>query len=319
MTRRSSVCAILAVVFSLSAQQTSTSDSWLDRSLENWNRQGKSFPGVPVPLIQAGEAALASRCREQVRQPASAAEKAVVRKGWTLFGPVQTYGPTAVFMAMAGIDGMCRPMGYQAFLYSEGRYAGTLSPAPMNSRADGSLSNIRLISSTSVMADFARYGESDPLCCPARTTTVSYEVKKHEIPDLTAVNVATVAACQTTERAGGGDVSEASVLFGRRWTLIEIGEQRVSADKPYIEFDGQRRRASGDGGCNRFAGEFMVTGASLKISQLVSTKRACAAAEANRLETNFLRALEETTRYEVREKTLRLYMNDRLVLIFTRP
>ena len=74
-----------------------------------------------------------SRCREEVRQPASAAERAVVRKGWKLYGPVQSYGTTIVFTALAGFDGMCRPLGYQAFLYSEGRYAGTLSPVPMNS------------------------------------------------------------------------------------------------------------------------------------------------------------------------------------------
>lgn len=68
-----------------------------------------------------------------------------------LYGAVQSYGPTKVVTAMSGFDGMCRPLGYQAFVCWEGRYAGTLSPAAMNSRTDGMLMNIRLVSATPVI------------------------------------------------------------------------------------------------------------------------------------------------------------------------
>ena len=312
-----SVSAIVAAAFSASAQPTRAVDSWLDRSLANWNRQGPGLPSLPRPPAPAGDSPLANRCRDQVRQPASAAERTVVRRGWTLFGPVQSYATTTVFTAMAGVDGMCRPLGYQAFVYAAGRYAGTLSPVPMDSRTDSSLANIRLISSTTITAEFARYSESDPLCCPSKTSTVNYRVRNLGTPDVMAVAVTTEAPCPASEPAPGGNDNDVTSLFGKRWVLTAIGEQRLSADKPYIEFDQQQRRVSGDGGCNRFSGGFEINGTSLRLTRLISTKRACLAAEANRLETRFLQLLGETTRFEVQGRTLRLYAGDRQLLVFT--
>lgn len=75
-------------------------------------------------------------------------------------------------------------------------------------------------------------------------------------------------------------------------------------------------RVSGDSGCNRFSGEFEVSGTSLKVSRLMSTKRACLAEEANRLEMNFLRALESITRFEAQQNVLRLFAGDNPNLVF---
>jgi len=227
---------------------------------------------------------------------------------------------TTVFTALAGFDGMCRPMGYQAFVYSEGRYAGTLSPVPMNSRTDGSLTRVHLVRSTAITAEFARYRDSDPLCCPSRTSTVEYRVRNDEVPDLTAVNVTTRPAGQMPEQTGGNqrkeEEEEGTLLSGKRWILIAMGERRVSADKPYIEFDREQHRISGDSGCNRFFGSVQITGASLKISQLGSTKRACLSEDANHLENEFLQTLGKATRFSMETNELRLFAGDSLVLTF---
>ena len=308
------VLTILAAAFSVAAQPTRGVDSWLDRSLVNWNRPNST---MPRPSTAFDRSEMSGRCRNQVRQPASVAERAAVRMGWTLYGPVQSYATTTVFTAMAGVDGMCRPMGYQAFVYSGGRYAGTLSPIPMDARMDSSLTNIRLISPTAIIGEFARYGEADPLCCPSKTSTVNYDVRNIGNPGVTAVDVSTQAPCPESAPPADNNANAATALFGRRWALTGIGDQGLSAGKPYIEFDDQQRRVSGDGGCNRFSGGFELNGTSLKLSRLMSTKRACLAPEANRLETSFLQALEQTTRFEVRGNTLRLYAGDRQLLAFT--
>ena len=306
---------VLASLVAVSARPKSMQalDSWLDRSLVNWNRPGSSLPRAP-----AGERSeLSGQCRHQVRQPATPEERAAVRLGWTLFGPSQSYGATSVFTAMAGIDGMCRPMGYQAFVYVGGRYAGTLSPAPMDSRSDASLTRIYLINSTSVAAEFARYTESDPFCCPSKTSSANYRVRTTGNPNVTAVEVTTQVPCPVDEPPADDNANQATALFGKRWTLTGIGEQRLSAGKPYVEFDEQQRRVSGDGGCNRFSGGFELNGQSLKLTRLISTKRACLAPEANRLETSFLQALEQITRFDVRGNTLLFYAGDRQLLSFT--
>src|SRR5688500_12711095 len=108
----------------LSSQQVPGDGSWLERPPANWNRRMASLPR-PDSSLNANDAR--ARCSEQIRQPESDAERALVRAGWLLYGPVQSYGTTKVVTAMSGVDGMCRPLGYNAFIYWDGRYAGTLS------------------------------------------------------------------------------------------------------------------------------------------------------------------------------------------------
>ena len=317
MVKRDAALVLISIgIWAFSLPVLGQPASWLDRSLSNWNRDGKVLPALPEPATQSSPQP-ESRCREEVRQPTSAAERAVVRRGWKLYGPVQSYETTMVFTALAGFDGMCRPLGYQAFLYSEGRYAGTLSPVPMNSRTDGSLTRVHLGRSTAITAEFARYRDSDPLCCPSRTSTVEYRVRNDEIPDLAPVNVTTRPLGQMPEQTGGSqDRKQGFLLSGKRWILSAMREYRVSADKPYIEFDQEQYRISGDSGCNRFFGNVQITGASLKISQLGSTKRACLSEDANRLENEFLQTLGKTTRFSVETNELHLFAGESLVLTF---
>lgn len=305
----------IAGMWALSLPTPAQTTSWLDRSLSNWNRDGQNLPIFPEPP-RRNYPEPENRCLNQIRQPASAAERAVVRKGWKLYGAVQSYGLTTVLTASAGFDGMCRPMGYQAFVYSEGRYAGTLSPVPMNSRTDGSLTRVYLIRSTSIAGEFARYRDSDPLCCPSKMSTVEYRVRNDEIPDLMAVNVTTRPTGEMPEQTGQGVSDQRSLLVGKRWVLRAIEEGSVSTDKLYIEFDGEQNRVSGDSGCNRFFGGVQITGTALKISKLGSTKRACLAEAANRLEAQFLRTLEKVTRFSMAGNELRLFSGDTAVLFF---
>lgn len=71
---------------------------------------------------------------------------------------------------------MCRPLQYQSFVFVDGEFAGTLSPEPMDSRTDGALGHITLHSGTQLTAEYSRYEESDPLCCPSRRTVVTFEI-----------------------------------------------------------------------------------------------------------------------------------------------
>ena len=307
---------ILSAAFPAFAQQR-PNDSWLERPLVNWNRRAGSFPQLPRLPATGDQAAITPQCRQQLRRPASAAERALARRGWSLYGPVQTRGTTKVILALAGVDGMCRPLSFQAFVYSEGRYAGTLSPVAMDSRADGALSNVSFTSPTRITAEFVRYTESDPLCCPSRISTVVYDLRADEVPLLMPKGVTN----RTTSSTGGGADSnsdtDAAQLFGERWTLTGMGERSFNAGEPYIEFARGQRRFSGSTGCNRVSGSVEIDGARIRLSPIISTKRGCPG-EAQRVETSFLRALETMTRFEIQADTLRLYANDGAVLTFVR-
>jgi hypothetical protein len=57
-------------------------------------------------------------------------------------------------------------------------FVGTLSPRLMDSRTDGALSEVHLLSATSMDVVYLRYQSTDPLCCPSRLTTVRYRIER---------------------------------------------------------------------------------------------------------------------------------------------
>ena len=288
--------------------------SWLDRPPANWNRR---MGRLPRPSAPEEVAEVRRSCRGLVRPPNGPAERALVSAGWGLYGPVKSNGRTRVVTALSGADGMCRPVQYQAFVYWEGRYAGTLSPVAMDSRTDGALTDLRVDSPTSISAEFVRYEESDPLCCPSRKSRVAYEVRHDDAPLVTPVRIDTTTAGEPGEGQGAEDISgDAEQLFGRRWRLLEVDGTAVRTTRPYIEFERGAQRFAGDGGCNRISGGFQVEGTSLKLSRVVSTRRACPRADITRVEADLLNRLGRTNAFQIRRDTLRLYENEYLVLTF---
>jgi hypothetical protein len=96
------------------------------------------------------------RCAGPVRSAETATERAVAAAGWSFFGKAREAGAMTVVLGEASVDGMCRPWDYQGFVFVNGRFAGTLSPGLMDSRADGALSEVRLLSPTAVEVTFLR-------------------------------------------------------------------------------------------------------------------------------------------------------------------
>ena len=74
-------------------------------------------------------------------------------------------------------------------------FAGTLSPQPMDARTDGSIASLSVLiySANDLSADFARYGNSDALCCPHATTSVTYRIQTTGRPRVVPVSTTTHA------------------------------------------------------------------------------------------------------------------------------
>lgn len=204
MRLRTLASAFFGLIF---ASAVSAQVSWLDRPLNNWNNGNGAVPQAPRTLAPIDE-----RCRGVVRAPESLADRAVTRAGWSLFGPSQTYGATTVVMAMASVDGMCRPNQYNGFVFVRDRFAGTLAPEPTGARADGALGTIRLSNSTELSAEFARYTSRDALCCPSQTSTVRYALGSGARAIVVPEDVDTNANCR--ENQDGGVETQDNVVSG---------------------------------------------------------------------------------------------------------
>ena len=158
----------------------SPADSWLDRPLTNWNAAGE-----PVPQPRTGAETISeilTRCPDTPDVSATAAERQVGAAGWLpfhMFDRQILSGDLEIVGGLAAADGMCRPMSFNVFVFVQNRFAGTLSPAAMDSRTDGSVGGaIRVGGDGSIAAEFARYAASDALCCPSARVTVRYRIDR---------------------------------------------------------------------------------------------------------------------------------------------
>jgi len=117
---------------------------------------------------------------------------------------------------------------------------------------------------------------------------------------------------------GPGQIEPAAVpLRETYWKLEEIAGKAVSPAEQQREahliFSAQDGRVSGSGGCNRLAGSYETSGASLQFRGVASTRMACA--RGMETESRFLGALEQVRRWKISGRELQLMDNDDTVLL----
>jgi hypothetical protein len=194
---------------------------WLDQPLVNWNAPGETVPTAPPA---SGESPSSERCARLLRSPSGREDRAVAERGWSLIGALEVRDAIAVVIGSTAVDGMCRPLGYQGFVFLDGRFAGTVSPVPMDARTDGAETHVFLDFPMQVRVQYARYRDADPLCCPSRTSYVTFAVERDARgPVLVARDVVTTPAAP-------GAISRPAASIGLAVsTKIVDGKRRTSS------------------------------------------------------------------------------------------
>jgi hypothetical protein len=178
------VTAVLAVLVGValawlgwplpSAAQAPGPGAWLETSPPpNWNSPGAAVPSAPQP-----NADIDPRCGAQERSSESPEEDQVVEAGWRLFNAARVGWGLWIVDGLVEYDGMCRPNQVQGFVFANGQFAGTISPAPMDARSDGSGRVLDVRGPGVVTGQFVRYAAADPLCCPSSVFVVEYVVDR---------------------------------------------------------------------------------------------------------------------------------------------
>lgn len=260
------VAGVCVAIVGFAASAGAQSASWLDASAPTgWNVANADVPAAPA--MPAGDA----RCRATARPAQVDADKRVQDRGWQLVGAFQGGWQVIVVRGAAGHDGMCRPLQYQDFVFVDGAFAGTLSPAPMDSRTDGALSGVSLSSGTRLTAEYTRYTSSDALCCPSRITRVVFEIPKSgPVRPVSADTQSTTAA----SAASPG-------LAGTSWQLVAFKGADGTTSAPddrakyTIAFEADGRVAARVD-CNRGRGTWKVSGTdTLALGPLALTRAMC--------------------------------------------
>jgi heat shock protein HslJ len=110
-----------------------------------------------------------------------------------------------------------------------------------------------------------------------------------------------------------------SHLTAQTWILQTLDGAHFAlpsgSKPPALTFDPNAKRVSGFTGCNNLTGSYERDGAKLKFSPLATTRMACEAPLGG-LESNLLRALEQTTAFHLACSTLQLRHGERVLATF---
>ena len=99
---------------------------------------------------------------------------------------------------------------------------------------------------------------------------------------------------------GGG-----ASMTGIEWRPTRLGADEVAADSEmFVSFDVDGS-IKGHGGCNKFFGSLQTTDDGLSVGELGATRMACPSQIMDR-EKAFMKALQDTTQFEIGENSLQL-------------
>lgn len=96
-------------------------------------------------------------------------------------------------------------------------------------------------------------------------------------------------------------------LVGTEWRLEDLGGAGIMDNSQATIAFPEAGRVAGNSSCNRFTGTVAITGATLKMGPLASTRMACMAEAMSTQEAKYLKALEGATRYEWQDPYLLIY------------
>jgi heat shock protein HslJ len=109
-----------------------------------------------------------------------------------------------------------------------------------------------------------------------------------------------------------------ATLDNRKWTLSSIAGRAVGdeAKEAFLVFDPVKGNIGGNTSCNVFGGNYTAKDNKLKITQTISTMRACIEDNRMQIERSFLDGLQDANRYEIRDDKLYIRKGSRELLVF---
>lgn len=107
-------------------------------------------------------------------------------------------------------------------------------------------------------------------------------------------------------------------LEDKKWVLESVKTDAVTEVETdaFIVFNKEKQSAGGNTSCNVFGADYETDGQNLKITQAISTFRACIEDERMSIERSFLNGLQNVNRYEIKGEKLYLYQDETLLLTF---
>lgn len=129
---------------------------------------------------------------------------------------------------------------------------------------------------------------------------------------ITLTAVLLLPSCFSSNLKAGSD------FYTRRWVLTELNGNPVQISNTdrdaYLRFYYESSRMSGSGGCNQISSKVTISGSSLTFGEILSTKMLCVN---SRFEEDFLAALRQVNRYDLKGNKLYLKKKRKTLAVLT--
>ena len=113
------------------------------------------------------------------------------------------------------------------------------------------------------------------------------------------------------------DLRQPTSLYDSKWSLKKIHHKDSIEEvftKAFIKFNREKKSAGGNGSCNSFGSTTAIDGKMISFSSIFSTKMFCEGVQ--QTEDSFFKLLAKVNRFEIKDKTLMLYLDKELLLVF---
>jgi heat shock protein HslJ len=116
--------------------------------------------------------------------------------------------------------------------------------------------------------------------------------------------------------SAGNKISSDTSSINNKWVADSINgiktDSTIYRDAfPFLKFNSETGTVTGSTGCNTLNGSLNVTGSTIKISDIITTKMFCIDID----EITFLDILKKTDNYEIRDGKLYLYSGKDLKMV----
>lgn len=112
-----------------------------------------------------------------------------------------------------------------------------------------------------------------------------------------------------------------ATLFHKEWKLVKMGTKNMKYEEGCepitLLLTSEPENVSGFSGCNRYFGKFATKKNKLSFKQMACTQMACPQQDMN-LESRYLQLLDKVNSFTMRNDTLMLMKDDKVLLIFER-
>lgn len=111
-----------------------------------------------------------------------------------------------------------------------------------------------------------------------------------------------------------GNTKESTAMHQQKsltehYKISGMGNNNTLSEDLTLTFNLKTKIVSGFSGCNQFSGTFLVDGESITFGPLASTRKMCQP-DTNTTEQHLLKALQETVRFSISNKTVSLYNSE---------